>query len=44
MKAMAHALVVIPLAFKSLQSKVLKEDPVFGYDPMVGDVLAMSSG
>jgi hypothetical protein len=41
---MAHALVVIPLAAKSLRSKVLHEDPVFGYDPFVGHVLAMSSG
>ena len=41
---MAHAVVIVPLALKSLQSKVLAEDPVFGYDPMVGDVLAMSSG
>jgi hypothetical protein len=41
---MAHALIVIPLAFRSLRSRVLAKDPVFGYDPMVGDVLAMSSG
>lgn len=41
---MAHAVVIVPLALKSLRSRVLAEDPVFGYDPMVGDVLAMSSG
>jgi len=41
---MAHAVIIVPLALKSLRSKVLAEDPVFGYDPMVGDVLAMSSG
>ena len=41
---MAHALIIVPLALKSLRSKVLAEDPVFGYDPMVGGVLAMSSG
>lgn len=41
---MAHALVIIPLAAKSLQSSILAKDPVFGYDPMVGHVLALSSG
>jgi len=41
---MVHAVVIVPLALKSLRSEVLAEDPVFGYDPMVGDVLAMSSG
>lgn len=42
--ATVHALVVIPLAARSLQSRILAKDPVFGYDPFVGHVLAMSSG
>jgi hypothetical protein len=42
--ATVHALVVIPLAVRSLQSRILAKDPVFGYDPFVGHVLAMSSG
>lgn len=44
MVAMVHALVIVPLAARSLQSDVLSRDPVFGYDPMVGHVLALSSG
>jgi hypothetical protein len=44
MEAMTHALLVIPLALRSLSVKAMKEDPVFGYDPLVGDLLALSSG
>lgn len=42
--AMTHALVIIPLALRALRSRILAEDPVFGYEPMVGHVLALSSG
>lgn len=42
--SMLHALIIIPLAWRSLGSETLKQDPVFGYDPMVGNVLAISSG
>jgi hypothetical protein len=41
---MVHAIIVIPLALHSLSSEVLKKDPVFGYDPAVGDLLAFTSG
>ena len=41
---MVHALIIIPLAFHSLASPILRADPVFGYDPLVGHVLAVSSG
>ena len=41
---MTHALIIIPLAFRSLSSDILAKDPVFGYDPMVGHVLALSTG
>jgi hypothetical protein len=44
MTAMTHALVVVPLALRSLWLGALKDDPVFGYDPIVGDLLALSSG
>jgi len=44
MIAMTHALVVVPLALRSLWSKALSDDPVFGYDPLVGELLALSSG
>ena len=44
MVAMTHALVVVPLALRSLWLGALKDDPVFGYDPIVGDLLALSSG
>lgn len=44
MVAMTHALVVVPLALRSLWVGALKDDPVFGYDPLVGDLLALSSG
>lgn len=39
-----HAVVAIPLAIKSLQSTILAKDPVFGYDPFVGNALAYSAG
>ncbi|OCF32604.1 hypothetical protein I317_00373 [Kwoniella heveanensis CBS 569] len=42
--SMVHAILVIPLAFQCLQSTILSLDPVFGYDPFVGHVLAFSSG
>ena len=42
--AMIHAVIIIPLAFRALGSQVLENDPVFGYDPFVGHVLAISSG
>ena len=42
--AMSHALVIVPLTFRCLSSEILSLDPVFGYDPMVGHVLAISSG
>ncbi|WVQ98062.1 hypothetical protein IAU59_005184 [Kwoniella sp. CBS 9459] len=42
--SMVHAILIIPLAFKCLQSNILSADPVFGYDPFVGHVLAFSSG
>ena len=41
---MTHALVVVPLALRSLWLGALKDDPVFGYDPIVGNLLALSSG
>jgi len=44
MIAMTHALVVVPLALRSLWLGALKDDPVFGYDPIVGNLLALSSG
>ena len=44
MTAMTHALVVVPLALRSLWLGALKDDPVFGYDPIVGNLLALSSG
>jgi hypothetical protein len=42
--AQVHALLAIPLAIASLQSKILARDPVFGYDAFVGDALAFSAG
>lgn len=42
--AQVHAVVAIPLAIKSLQSTILAKDPVFGYDPFVGNALAYSAG
>ncbi|KAK8847411.1 hypothetical protein IAR55_005269 [Kwoniella newhampshirensis] len=42
--SMVHALTVIPLAIRCLSSTTLKQDPLFGYDPFVGHVLAFSSG
>ena len=42
--AMVHALVIIPLAFRAVNSDILAKDPVFGYDRFVGNVLAISSG
>ncbi|WVR04636.1 hypothetical protein IAU60_001647 [Kwoniella sp. DSM 27419] len=42
--SMTHAILILPLAFRCLSSKTLAEDPVFGYDPFVGQVLAFSSG
>jgi hypothetical protein len=42
--AMTHAILIIPLALQSLRSQILARDPVFGYDPFVGHVLAISSG
>ncbi|WWD21502.1 hypothetical protein CI109_105988 [Kwoniella shandongensis] len=42
--SMVHALIVIPLAIRCLSSTSLKQDPLFGYDPFVGHVLAFSSG
>jgi hypothetical protein len=44
MTAMTHAFVVVPLALRSLWLGALKDDPVFGYDPIVGNLLALSSG
>ncbi|RSH92190.1 hypothetical protein EHS25_008605 [Saitozyma podzolica] len=41
---MTHAILIIPLALQSLRSQILARDPVFGYDPFVGHVLAISSG
>ncbi|GFZ47742.1 hypothetical protein JCM24511_05489 [Saitozyma sp. JCM 24511] len=42
--SMTHALLIIPLALQALRSQTLARDPVFGYDPFVGHVLAISSG
>ncbi|WRT64766.1 uncharacterized protein IL334_001700 [Kwoniella shivajii] len=42
--SMVHAILVIPLAIRCIQSQTLKSDPVFGYDPFVGHVFAFSSG
>jgi hypothetical protein len=41
---MVHAAIVIPLALRTLSSETLRKDPVFGYDPAVGDLLAFTSG
>ena len=42
--ASCHALLIIPLALRCLGSERLSRDPVFGYDPFAGHVLAISSG
>ncbi|WVQ83345.1 hypothetical protein IAT38_005484 [Cryptococcus sp. DSM 104549] len=39
-----HALTIIPLAIQSAKSEILKADPLFGYDPWVGEVVAFTAG
>ncbi|ORY30386.1 TRAM/LAG1/CLN8 homology domain-containing protein, partial [Naematelia encephala] len=41
---MSHALIIIPLAMHCLNSPIIADDPVFGYDPTVARVGAVSCG
>ncbi|KAJ9093100.1 hypothetical protein QFC20_007208 [Naganishia adeliensis] len=42
--ALVHALLIIPLAFKTYDDPELRQDPIFGYSPRVGNVLAFTCG
>lgn len=42
--ALVHALLIIPLAFKTYDDSELRQDPIFGYNPRVGNVLAFTCG
>lgn len=42
--SLAHAITIIPLAFRCLNSKPLDEDKAFGWDDHAGTVMAISLG
>lgn len=42
--SMAHALVIVPLAFLCLDVPELDQDRAFGYDDRVGHVCAIACG
>lgn len=42
--ALVHALLILPMAFKTYNDPQLAQDPIFGYNPRVGEVLAFTCG
>ena len=42
--ALVHALLILPMAFRTYNDPQLANDPIFGYDPRVGEVLAFTCG
>ncbi|KAJ9091870.1 hypothetical protein QFC21_007068 [Naganishia friedmannii] len=42
--ALAHSLLILPMAFSTYNDPQLRQDPIFGYNPRVGEVLAFTCG
>ncbi|KAI5451191.1 hypothetical protein NCC49_002067 [Naganishia albida] len=42
--ALVHAVLIIPMALKTYNDPELRRDPIFGYSPRVGNVLAFTCG
>lgn len=42
--ALVHAVLIIPMALKTYNDPELRQDPIFGYSPRVGNVLAFTCG